>query len=102
MLNPLITGTVAAIAAALLGVGWQLLTRHGVTTTLGPLDLAWLRYGVPALVLLPLELCAPPPAALPVVVLPETVELPLVACWVTRFLAITLLLLIMFVWLDCW
>lgn len=54
MLNPLITGTGAAIAAALLGVGWQLLTRHGVTTTLGPLDLAWLRYGIPALVLLPL------------------------------------------------
>ena len=34
-----------------LGIG---LSRHGVTTTLGPLDLAILRYGVPALVLLPL------------------------------------------------
>ncbi len=54
MSNPLITGALAAVAAALLGVAWQLLTRHGVTTTLGPLDLAWLRYGIPALVLLPL------------------------------------------------
>jgi len=47
-------GLLAALAAALLGSGWQILSRHGVTTTLGPLDLAILRYGVPALVLLPL------------------------------------------------
>lgn len=54
MSNPLITGAAAAVFAGLLGVAWQLLTRHGVTTTLGPLDLAWLRYGIPALVLLPM------------------------------------------------
>lgn len=54
MSNPLITGALAAIAAGLLGVVWQLLTRHGVTTTLGPVDLAWLRYGIPALMLLPM------------------------------------------------
>lgn len=47
-------GCTAALTAALLGAGWQLATRHGVTTTLGPLDVALLRYGIPALVLLPL------------------------------------------------
>jgi drug/metabolite transporter (DMT)-like permease len=46
-------GIAAALAAALLGSAWQLLTRHGVTTTLGPIDIALLRYGIPALVLLP-------------------------------------------------
>ena len=39
--------------AALFGAVWQLLTRHGVTTTLGPIEIALLRYGVPALVLAP-------------------------------------------------
>lgn len=47
------TGVAAALAAALLGSAWQLLTRHGVTTTLGPIEIALLRYGIPALVLLP-------------------------------------------------
>lgn len=47
-------GAAAALAASLMGAGWQLVSRHGVTTTLGPLDMAVLRYGVPALVLLPL------------------------------------------------
>lgn len=47
-------GVAAALAASLLGAGWQRATRHGVTTTLGPLDLAVLRYGIPSLVLLPL------------------------------------------------
>lgn len=47
-------GLLAALAAALLGSGWQIISRHGVTTALGPLELAILRYGVPALVLLPL------------------------------------------------
>ncbi len=37
-----------------LAAGWQIVTRLGVTTTLGPLDLALLRYCVPALVLAPL------------------------------------------------
>lgn len=49
-------GLMAALAAALIGSGWQIASRHGVTTTLGPLELAVLRYGVPALVLLPLLL----------------------------------------------
>lgn len=47
-------GLMAALAAALLGSGWQIVSRHGVTTALGPLELAVLRYGVPALLLLPL------------------------------------------------
>lgn len=48
------SGLLAALAAALIGSGWQILSRHGVTTTLGPIELATLRYGVPALALLPL------------------------------------------------
>ncbi len=47
-------GLAAALAAALLGATWQVATRHGVTTTLHPLDIALLRYGVPALLLLPI------------------------------------------------
>lgn len=47
-------GLLAALLAALIGAFWQLASRHGVTTTLGPVELAVLRYGVPALVLLPL------------------------------------------------
>ena len=49
-------GVAAAIGAALVGSVWQVATRFGVTTTLAPLDLAVLRYGVPALLLLPLLL----------------------------------------------
>ena len=49
-------GMMAALAAALVGSGWQLTSRHGVTTSLGPLELAVLRYGIPAVVLLPLLL----------------------------------------------
>jgi len=47
-------GFFAALAAALVGSAWQLISRHGVTTTLGPLDIALLRYGIPALLLCPL------------------------------------------------
>lgn len=47
------TGALCAALAALIGAFWQLASRHGVTTTLGPLELAVLRYGIPALVLLP-------------------------------------------------
>lgn len=53
MHNATLIGIAAALAAALLGSAWQLLTRHGVTTSLGPIDIALLRYGIPALVLLP-------------------------------------------------
>ncbi|MGC1174618.1 DMT family transporter [Polaromonas sp.] len=52
----LAVGLLAGLAAALIGSGWQIASRHGVTTTLGPLEIAVLRYGVPALVLLPLLL----------------------------------------------
>ncbi len=47
-------GLLAGLAAALIGAGWQLASRYGVTTTLGPMELAALRYLVPALVLMPL------------------------------------------------
>lgn len=53
MTTSLRMGVAAALAAAMLGSAWQLLTRHGVTTSLGPFDIALLRYGIPALVLLP-------------------------------------------------
>ncbi|HEY8359258.1 MAG TPA: DMT family transporter [Ramlibacter sp.] len=46
-------GLAAALASAFIGSGWQLVSRHGVTTTLGPLELALLRYAVPAVLLLP-------------------------------------------------
>jgi drug/metabolite transporter (DMT)-like permease len=49
-------GLLAALATALIGSGWQLASRYGVTTHLGPVELAVLRYGVPAIVLLPLLL----------------------------------------------
>jgi drug/metabolite transporter (DMT)-like permease len=49
----LFIGTVAALVAAVLGSAWQLLTRHGVTTILGPMEIAVLRYGIPALLLAP-------------------------------------------------
>jgi drug/metabolite transporter (DMT)-like permease len=54
MQRNLLLGLIAAVLAALIGAAWQLASRHGVTTSLGPLDLAVLRYGVPAVVLLPL------------------------------------------------
>jgi drug/metabolite transporter (DMT)-like permease len=47
-------GFAAAIAAALIGAGWQIATRMGTTTTLSPLDLALFRYTVPGLLLLPI------------------------------------------------
>ena len=47
-------GALATLAAALIGSGWQIVSRHGVTTSLGPLELAVLRYAVPALLLAPL------------------------------------------------
>jgi drug/metabolite transporter (DMT)-like permease len=53
-MNPLFLGIAAALLAAVLGAGWQLATRYGVTTSLGPIDIALFRYGIPALVLLPL------------------------------------------------
>jgi drug/metabolite transporter (DMT)-like permease len=49
-------GLAAALTALLIGAGWQIATRWGVTTSLQPVDLALLRYGVPGLVLLPVAL----------------------------------------------
>jgi drug/metabolite transporter (DMT)-like permease len=53
MSNAVWTGLAAALSAAVLGSAWQLLSRHGVTTSLGPIEIALMRYGIPALVLLP-------------------------------------------------
>jgi len=53
MNRKLFLGLLAAFGAAFIGSGWQLATRHGVTTTLGPLELGLLRYGIPALLLAP-------------------------------------------------
>ena len=50
----LFAGLLAALAAAVIGSAWQLVSRHGVTTTLGPMELALMRYGIPALLLAPL------------------------------------------------
>lgn len=49
-------GFLAALTAAFVGSAWQLVSRHGVTTTLGPMELALMRYGIPALLLSPLWL----------------------------------------------
>jgi drug/metabolite transporter (DMT)-like permease len=51
-------GLAAALASVVIGVGWQVATRLGTTTTLAPIDLALFRYAVPALVLAPLWLRA--------------------------------------------
>ena len=51
-------GLAAALASVAIGVGWQVATRLGTTTTLAPIDLALFRYAVPALVLAPLWLRA--------------------------------------------
>jgi drug/metabolite transporter (DMT)-like permease len=57
----LVLGGLAAFAATIIASSWQLVTRHGVTTTLGPLDLALMRYGIPALLLCPISLRNPWP-----------------------------------------
>jgi drug/metabolite transporter (DMT)-like permease len=46
-------GWLAAFAMVFTGAGWQLATRFGATGGFMPLDLALLRYGVPALLLAP-------------------------------------------------
>lgn len=51
-----LAGVLAALAAVVIGAGWHVATRLGVTTTLHPVDLALLRYGVPALIMLPILL----------------------------------------------
>jgi drug/metabolite transporter (DMT)-like permease len=49
----LLVGILAAFAAVTIGAGWQVATRLGVMTTLHPLDLALLRYGVPGVLMVP-------------------------------------------------
>ncbi|MEO1312677.1 MAG: DMT family transporter, partial [Pseudomonadota bacterium] len=49
-----IIGVLAWLATAGIVTSWQLATRWGVTTTLTPLDLALLRYGIPGLIFAPL------------------------------------------------
>jgi drug/metabolite transporter (DMT)-like permease len=46
-------GATAALTAALIWGSWIVVTRLGVTTTLAPADAAFLRFAIPALVLLP-------------------------------------------------
>jgi drug/metabolite transporter (DMT)-like permease len=46
-------GMAMGLAAALVGGGWQVATRGATTGSLPPADLVILRYGVPALLLLP-------------------------------------------------
>ncbi|SHH81868.1 DMT family transporter [Marivita hallyeonensis] len=47
-------GLLAWLITVTVGAGWQLATRFGVTTTLTPIDLALLRYAIPALALFPI------------------------------------------------
>ncbi|MCA3160376.1 MAG: DMT family transporter [Burkholderiales bacterium] len=47
-------GLFAAFLTVMITAGWQVTTRYGVTTSLDPIDLALLRYGLPGLLLLPL------------------------------------------------
>jgi drug/metabolite transporter (DMT)-like permease len=49
-------GAAAALTAALIWGSWIVVTRFGVTTTLTPHDAAFLRFGIPAVVLLPVLL----------------------------------------------
>lgn len=60
-------GFAAAFGTAMVGGAWQVSTRHSVASVgIAPIDLAVLRYGIPALVLLPVawrarhRLCAVP------------------------------------------
>ena len=47
-------GIAAALATVLIGAGWQVATRLGTTTSLQPIDLALMRYCVPAILLAPI------------------------------------------------
>lgn len=46
-------GCLAGLLTALIGASWQIVSRSAAITPLGPLELATLRYGLPALILLP-------------------------------------------------
>lgn len=53
-MNRVLLGFGAAAAAALIGAGWQVVTRFGVTGTVTAYDLALIRYVIPALLLFPI------------------------------------------------
>lgn len=53
-MNTNLLGIIAAFSAALIGAGWQIVTRFGVTTTVDAYDLALMRYCIPACLLLPI------------------------------------------------
>lgn len=52
--NSLAVGIAAAFASVAIGAGWQVATRLGTTTSLQPVDLALLRYCIPAILLAPI------------------------------------------------
>ncbi len=52
-LNHALMGWGAALVSVLIGVVWQLSTRVGASVSLSPADLMLIRYGVPALIMLP-------------------------------------------------
>lgn len=54
MHNSLAVGIAAAFASVAIGAGWQVATRLGTTTSLQPVDLALLRYCIPAILLAPI------------------------------------------------
>lgn len=49
-------GAAAALTAVTIWAGWIVVTRFGVTTTLAPYDVAFLRFAIPAVALLPVLL----------------------------------------------
>ncbi len=51
-LNSTLIGLIAGTSAAVIGGGWQVVTRQATTSTMSPADLVWLRYGIPALLLM--------------------------------------------------
>jgi drug/metabolite transporter (DMT)-like permease len=53
-MKPALAGSLAALASVLVWSGWIVFTRHGVTTHVPPVTLGLLRYGIPALIMLPL------------------------------------------------
>ena len=55
-MNTYLLGFAAAFSAALIGAGWQIVTRFGVTTTVDAFDLSLIRYCIPALILCPILL----------------------------------------------
>jgi drug/metabolite transporter (DMT)-like permease len=66
-MNSHLLGWLATLTMVFIGAGWQVVTRYGATGGFTPLDLALLRYAVPALLLAPVwwRLLSGPTAAQP-------------------------------------